>query len=666
MSQSQDINKQLNELLEKGFAVSTEEYNKRGFKRRVGYGTRPAIVHIDMANAWTREGHAFTCENMETIIPACQALNEAARAKGVPVIYTTTAYDITDRDKPSDMGLWASKIPVELLEEGSDAVKIDDRIAPAPGELVITKKRASAFPGTNLQQFLTANRINTVIVTGVTAAGCVRHTAGHDPGRQPPSPCPAQAAAASQPSHGTTYNLIRAHGAPSLQGAMMQLDKPHNPQPTRTRGVAAPQVSCKTLRKVTIAAAAGTVVEWFDFAVYGFLAPLLARTFFPEGDPVVALLQTFAVFAVAFAPRPVGGAFFGTLGDRIGRKRVLALTVLLMSGATMAIGLLPSYQTIGVWAAVLLTLARSLQGLSAGGEYAGAVTYVIEHSPDSERSRHSSWMPAATFGSFAAAALLRWALTAGLSTEAMNSWGWRIPFLVAAPLGLVAFYIRSKLDESPLFREVLESSGTEHSPLRQTLATQWRKMAVLGGYISLTALSFYTFSTYMTTFLREVVHLPADAVLLSNVLALSFAAVIAPVIGRICDRVGRRPTMFASAVLLGGLAVPSYLLASGGSIYNALAGQVLLALGAVTANVVTAVLLSEVFPTAVRYTASAVTYNVSYAIFGGTAPFVATWLISLTANKMAPAIYLTVVAAGALAAVFLMRETSNRSFREDS
>lgn len=163
-------------LLEETFAVDTTEYHDRGFKRRIGYGKRPAIIHIDMANAWTREGHAFSCQNMDVIIPACQDLNEAARAKGIPVVYTTTAYEVTDPSKPSDMGLWVNKIPVELLAAGTEAVAIDDRIAPAEGELVITKKRASAFPGTNLQQFLTVNRIDTVIITGVTAAGCVRHT----------------------------------------------------------------------------------------------------------------------------------------------------------------------------------------------------------------------------------------------------------------------------------------------------------------------------------------------------------------------------------------------------------------------------------------------------------------------------------------------------------
>lgn len=424
-------------------------------------------------------------------------------------------------------------------------------------------------------------------------------------------------------------------------------------------------VSSATLKKVTAAAAAGTVVEWFDFAVYGFLAPIIARTFFGSSDPVVALLETFAVFAVAFALRPLGGAVFGALGDRIGRQRVLALTVLLMSGATVTIGLLPGYATIGVWATVLLVLARSVQGLSAGGEYAGAVTYVIEHAPHNQRSRYSSWMPAATFGAFAGAALLSYALTAALPEAAMESWAWRIPFLAAAPMGVIAFYIRRRLDESPMFQRMQEAAAQEQSaPLLQTLATQWRKMAILAAYISLTALSFYIFSTYMTTFLREVVLLPDDMVLLSNVMALVAAGAMAPFIGRACDRIGRRPTMTLSAVLLGALAIPAYVIAGVGGLGPALLSQLMLAVGAVTANVVTAVLLSEVFPTKVRYTASAVTYNVSYALFGGTAPFVATLLIAETGNQLSPAIYLTVIAAGALVATWLMPETSRRVMDE--
>lgn len=171
------MSQELRDLLEQTFNQDSAEYQQRGFQRRVGYGKRPAIVHIDMANAWTRPGHVFSCENMETIIPACQDLNEAARRKDVPVIYTTTAYEVTDPGKPSDMGLWVNKIPLETLAVGTSEVEIDSRIAPETDELVITKKRASAFAGTNLAQVLTAARIDTIILTGVTAAGCVRHTA---------------------------------------------------------------------------------------------------------------------------------------------------------------------------------------------------------------------------------------------------------------------------------------------------------------------------------------------------------------------------------------------------------------------------------------------------------------------------------------------------------
>lgn len=170
------MNHDLHQLLQQTFDQDSSVYRERGFQRRVGYGNRPALVHIDLANAWTRPGHAFTCEHMDVVIPTCQELNEAAREKNVPVIYTTTAYDVTEPGMPSDMGLWVNKIPLETLAVGTPEVAIDSRIAPEAGELVITKKRASAFHGTSLASFLTANRVDTIIVTGVTMAGCVRHT----------------------------------------------------------------------------------------------------------------------------------------------------------------------------------------------------------------------------------------------------------------------------------------------------------------------------------------------------------------------------------------------------------------------------------------------------------------------------------------------------------
>ncbi|WP_243793786.1 MFS transporter [Saccharopolyspora gloriosae] len=419
------------------------------------------------------------------------------------------------------------------------------------------------------------------------------------------------------------------------------------------------------IRRVTTAAAAGTFVEWFDFAVYGFFATTIAAKFFPSGDSTAGLLQTFAVFAVAFAMRPLGGVVFGSLGDRIGRKAVLALTVILMSVSTGVIGLLPSYDSIGYAAPLLLALARCVQGASAGGEYAGACTYLIEHVGRGRRARTASWLPAATFAAFAAAALVAFVLELLIPEAAMAQWGWRIPFLIAVPLGLVGFFIRRRLNESPAFQE-LGSNAREHSPLREAFATQASVMLRLGGFIMLTALSFYLFSTYMTTFLKVTVGMDSDVVLATNVLALVAAVAAAPPIGGFCDRIGRRRTMFLAAGALALLTVPGYLLAATGSFGGALVGQLLVAVGAVTANVVTAVLLSEMFPTRVRFTASAVTYNVAYALFGGTAPFVATWLVSTTGNQLSPAIYLTVIAVLAFGAAATLPETTGRSLAPES
>lgn len=425
------------------------------------------------------------------------------------------------------------------------------------------------------------------------------------------------------------------------------------------------KVSPAHLRKVVTASFAGTVVEWFDFAIYGYMATHIAATFFSSTDPVVALLETFAVFAVAFALRPLGGIFFGRLGDRLGRKRILILTVLLMSGSTAVIGLLPSHEVIGVWAAVLLALARCVQGFSAGGEYAGATIYAVEHSPDHRRARYSSAMSAATFVSFALAAGLGALLSLVLPPESMGEWGWRLLFLLSVPMGLVAFYIRSKLHESPEFEAMVEESANRPTPtLGEVVASQWRQMLRLGGFVMLTALSFYIFSTYMTSFLTQVVGLDQGQALLSSLIALLFATGLAPAVGRISDRIGRRLTMQIAAGLLAVLTIPAYMLAELGTLGSAVASQLIIAIGAVAANVVTSVLISEMFSTDVRYTASGLCYNVTYAVFGGTAPYLATWLVASTGNSLAPAIYVSVVAVVSLVIVSLtIRETAGKPLR---
>jgi MHS family proline/betaine transporter-like MFS transporter len=422
--------------------------------------------------------------------------------------------------------------------------------------------------------------------------------------------------------------------------------------------VTSTEVEPATLRRVIVAASVGNFVEWFDFAVYGFLATTIAQLFFPSGDAAVALLKTFAVFAVAFAFRPLGGVFFGLLGDRIGRRRTLAFTILLMAAATTLIGLLPTYAMIGMAAPLLLCLIRCAQGFSAGGEYAGACAYLLEHAPVGRRAWYGSFIPVSTFLAFAAAASVAYGLELLLTPEAMSAWGWRLPFLLAAPLGLVGLYLRWRLEETPAFKAAQQEPGAVHTPLGQTLREQGRRILCLGGFVSLTALAFYMFTTYFSTYLQVAAGLSRATALLVSLLALLAAALLCPLCGALADRLGRRRTVLIACLLQGLLVYPAFVLASSGSVASALIAVLMLASGAVLCNVLTAVLMAESFPTKARYTASAITYNMAYTLFGGTAPLMATWLISVTGSNLAPAFYLIAVALLGLLGGMALPETS--------
>lgn len=423
-------------------------------------------------------------------------------------------------------------------------------------------------------------------------------------------------------------------------------------------------VDTRTLRRVIAAASIGNFVEWFDFAAYGFLATILTREFFPNGDPTVGLLKTFAVFAVAFAFRPLGGLFFGVVGDRIGRKRTLAVTILMMAGATTLIGLLPTYARIGYWAPLLLTVIRCVQGFSAGGEYAGACAYVMEHAPRRRRAFFGSFVPVSTFSSFACAAVVAYALEASLSSDAMVAWGWRVPFLIAAPVGLIGVYLRMNLNETPAFQALQGKHEVAHAPLMETLRSQSGNILKLGAFISVTALSFYTFTTYFATYLQVAGHLSRGASLLVTVLALIFAAALCPLAGLLSDFMGRRMTIAVTCIFIIVSVYPAFALGGSGDLSSSLFGVALLAVGAVLSGVVTAPLMSEVFATKTRYTASAITYNLAYTIFGGTAPLVATWLIVETGSKLSPAYYLAAMSIFAMIGGLSLGETSKAALEE--
>lgn len=422
-----------------------------------------------------------------------------------------------------------------------------------------------------------------------------------------------------------------------------------------------PEVSRSTLRKVILGGGIGNLVEWFDFAVYGYLASTIAALFFPNQDPTISLLATFATFGVSFLLRPLGGIYFGALGDRIGRRNTLSLVIVLMSASTFAIGLLPTHAQIGVLAPVLLVLARCLQGFSAGGEYAGASSFVIEYAPANKRAFFASALPVSTTLAFVLAAGLSALLSAVVPAADFASWGWRLPFLLAGPLGLLGLYLRLRLEDTPAFHAVKSAGTVAKSPLKETLRTQRKPIFILFGFLMTNSVGYYLLATYLPTYFQATVGLGKTEALVTNMVALIVLIILTVVFARLADRFGRKPIALAACIGYVVLTLPAFLIAQQGTVMALVAAQGLLALAQAGTGAVTALLLVEMFPTRVRYTCASVSYNLAYMVFGGTAPFVATWLVAATGQNLSPAFYVIVVAVISTFAVLKMRETKNIS-----
>jgi MFS transporter, MHS family, proline/betaine transporter len=426
------------------------------------------------------------------------------------------------------------------------------------------------------------------------------------------------------------------------------------------------QADPAAVRKAVTGASIGNAVEWFDFAIYGFLATFIAANFFPSGDDTAALLKTFAIFAAAFFMRPLGGFVFGPLGDRIGRQRVLALVILLMSAATLGIGLLPTYSAIGVAAPLLLLVLRCLQGFSAGGEYGGGAVYLAEYARDRRRGLTVTFIAWSGVLGFLLGSITVTVLQATLSTSAMESYGWRIPFLIAAPLGLVGLYIRLKLDDTPQFEALSASDDVAASPLREAATTALRPILQVIGLFVVFNVGYYVVFTVLPTYMISTLQLSRTTSFVSVTLASLVALVLILPLAALSDRIGRRPLLIAGAVAFAVGAYPLFLLLNSGSVVAAVVAHCVLAAiesvyvaAAVTAGV-------ELFATRVRYSGFSIGYNISVAVFGGTTPYVVTWLISETGNGLAPAVYLIAAAVVSVATLLTLRESAGRPLAASS
>jgi MHS family proline/betaine transporter-like MFS transporter len=404
-------------------------------------------------------------------------------------------------------------------------------------------------------------------------------------------------------------------------------------------------------------------VEWFDFAIYGFLATIIAANFFPSDDDTAALLKTFAIFAAAFFVRPLGGLVFGPLGDRIGRQRVLAVVILLMSGATLAIGLLPTYAAIGLAAPLLLLLFRCLQGFSAGGEYGGGAVYLAEYASDERRGFVVTFMVWSGVLGFLLGSITVTVLQAALPAAAMASYGWRIPFLLAAPLGLIGLYIRLRLDDTPQFTELREADDVAKRPLREAVTTSGVSIAQVFGLLLIFNVGYYAVFTFVPNYLIRPLGYGTTQAFVSITMASVVALALTLPFAALSDRIGRRPMLLAGSAGFVVFAYPLFLLLNSGSLSAAIVAHC--ALAAIEAVYISAAVTAgvELFATRVRYSGFSIGYNIAVAGFGGTTPYVVTWLTAYTGNVMVPAFYLMAAAVVSLATVLALRETAGTPLR---
>jgi MHS family proline/betaine transporter-like MFS transporter len=413
-------------------------------------------------------------------------------------------------------------------------------------------------------------------------------------------------------------------------------------------------------RKAVAAAAIGNATEWYDFGVYSYLAVTIGRVFYPSASPGTQVIATFTTFAAAFLVRPLGGLFFGPLGDRIGRKQVLAVTMLMMALGTVAIALIPSHAAIGIAAPVLLLAARMVQGFSTGGEYGGATTFITEYAPDDRRGALSSWLEFGTNCGYLAGAIVVTALSVLLDADQMTGWGWRVPFVLALPLGMAGLYLRLRLEDTPAFRDQQQTSGKPErkGQLRRILSTQWRSMLLCVGLVLVFNVNVYMLTGFLPTYLEELGYGSTRSLLVSLV-AVATVLVLVRQVGRVSDRLGRRPVLMSGSIATVVVALPAFWLLQRGEA-AAVAGTVLLALALVHFSGAVPASLPAFFPTAYRYGALAISFNVSVSLFGGTTPLVSEALISATGSRYAPAALLVAAGVVGIVTVSRMRESANR------
>ncbi|MGU3522655.1 MFS transporter [Enterobacteriaceae bacterium C23F] len=407
-------------------------------------------------------------------------------------------------------------------------------------------------------------------------------------------------------------------------------------------------------KKVLMASLTGSAIEWFDYFLYGTAAALVFnKIFFPMVDPVIGLILSYLSFSLTFFIRPIGGVLFAHIGDRIGRKKTLVLTLSLMGGATVLIGLLPTYEQIGIWAPALLILLRVVQGMGIGGEWGGALLLAYEYAPEKRKGFFGSIPQAGvTIGMLMATFIV--SLMTLFSEEQFLSWGWRIPFLLSSVLVLLGLWIRKDIDETPEFQKLKKTGNVAKAPLRDTLKFHWREVIIAAGLKVVETAPFYIFSTFVVSYATATLAYQKSQALEAVTLGALVATVMIPLMGLLSDKVGRQRMYAVSVALLGLFIVPWFMLLDTHSTWGIVLATVI-AFGILWAPVtaVLGTLCSEIFSANVRYTGITLGYQLGAALAGGTAPLIATGLLAKYNGNWVPvACYLAITVLISLTAIF--------------
>lgn len=402
----------------------------------------------------------------------------------------------------------------------------------------------------------------------------------------------------------------------------------------------------------TAAGIVGNVLEWYDFAAFGFLAPYIAVAFFPSDNEFAGLIKTFAIFAVGYLMRPLGAILFGHIGDRVGRREALLLSVIMMIVPTILLGMLPTYAAVGITAPILLLLLRLIQGLSIGGEFTASATFVSELAPEGRKGLHASLTMLGAILGILLGSGVAMVLSDTLGEEAMASWAWRLPFLMGIILGAVAFWMRRSMSSSPEMNDIHAGKDDREHPLIEVLKNHRPAVLRLSSVVLMQGASFYVVFVWLSTYLKEIVQQPVSNPLLLNTIGLACLLPVIPLAGWLSDRFGRRVLLMTAGIGIFLCSWPLFIVFQQGDDGMILAGLVIFALLIGMAQGPTPAMMTELFPPEVRLTGIGIGYNVTLALFGGTAPLISTWLISATGTAIAPAFYLMAAAAISLVGAF--------------